>query len=436
MLRLTCLLIVTTALLAVGRPARADLPETAALLYGQRFADAQATAGLEDDQALIGQMERAAARTDDPQLREELTLAICSWALDEPDLLIEPGIAPRMWLESDQPEIGMVEAFLNRPWPELAPEHTADRAEFLLAAAMRLADDGQWEEASRVLSTGAALLTGPAMSADLFERYAAAQQEVGTIRTLMETARHERSLRTVLHLALALAANYPTQIADWIDGLPAGDRAVLLLMACEPDDRTADENIEVAEWLLILTDPEHRIFDDKARPEMLALARMYVADGLAMCGADQQGRVTELTQLDRLLVDRLQAEDVVAIPPTVAPRCRRLHDQRRVNATEDWHPVAEIRTGDTVSIAAEGRWHTYWGGGPEHMCGPEGHGQGEARYGHLIGRIGGGEPFDILDGTVFIAEADGTLELVCSDDRRSDNAGYLTVTIDITPADN
>ncbi len=435
MLRLTCLLIVTTALLAVGRPARADLPETAALLYGQRFADAQATAGLEDDQALIGQMERAAARTDDPQLREELTLAICSWALDEPDLLIEPGIAPRMWLESDQPEIGMVEAFLNRPWPELAPEHTADRAEFLLAAAMRLADDGQWEEASRVLSTGAALLTGPAMSADLFERYAAAQQEVGTIRTLMETARHERSLRTVLHLALALAANYPTQIADWIDGLPAGDRAVLLLMAREPDDRTPAENLDVAQWLLVISNPTNDVLDGKAVVDALQLARLHVADGLATCPPDST-LASDLAALDEQIIARLDAEGVVTVSRMVTPRCRRLHDQRRVNAADDWDPVAEIRAGDTVSIAAEGRWHTYWGGGPQHMCGPEGHGQGDARYGHLIGRIGGGEPFDILDGTVFIAEADGTLELVCSDDRRSDNAGYLTVTIDITPADN
>jgi hypothetical protein len=435
MLRLTCLLIVTTALLAVGRPARADLPETAALLYGQRFADAQATAGLEDDQALIGQMERAAARTDDPQLREELTLAICSWALDEPDLLIEPGIAPRMWLESDQPEIGMVEAFLNRPWPELAPEHTADRAEFLLAAAMRLADDGQWDEASRVLSTGAALLTGPAMSADLFERYAEAQQEVGTIRTLMETARHERSLRTVLHLALALAANYPTQIADWIDGLPAGDRAMLLLMAREPDDRTPAENLDVAQWLLVISNPTNDVLDGKAVVDALQLARLHVADGLATCPPDST-LASDLAALDEQIIARLDAEGVVTVSRMVTPRCRRLHDQRRVNAADDWDPVAEIRAGDTVSIAAEGRWHTYWGGGPQHMCGPEGHGQGDARYGHLVGRIGGGEPFDILDGTVFTAEADGTLELVCSDDRRSDNAGYLTVTIDITPADN
>ncbi len=435
MLRLTCLLIVTTALLAVGRPARADLPETAALLYGQRFADAQATAGLEDDQALIGQMERAAARTDDPQLREELTLAICSWALDEPDLLIEPGIAPRMWLESDQPDISVVEAFLNRPWPELAPEHTADRAEFHLAAAMRLADDGQWDEASRVLSTGAALLTGPAMSADLFERYAEAQQEVGTIRTLMETARHERSLRTVLHLALALAANYPTQIADWIDGLPAGDRAMLLLMAREPDDRTPAENLDVAQWLLVISNPTNDVLDGKAVVDALQLARLHVADGLATCPPDST-LASDLAALDEQIIARLDAEGVVTVSRMVTPRCRRLHDQRRVNAADDWDPVAEIRAGDTVSIAAEGRWHTYWGGGPQHMCGPEGHGQGDARYGHLVGRIGGGEPFDILDGTVFTAEADGTLELVCSDDRRSDNAGYLTVTIDITPADN
>jgi len=112
----------------------------------------------------------------------------------------------------------------------------------------------------------------------------------------------------------------------------------------------------------------------------------------------------------------------------------------RIFAYRDWQSVGvQVQAGDVLQIRAQGDW-MYTPG--EHH-GPEGH----ARYfapgfyplpnvpgGALIGRIGeDSEPFYVGKRVTWEAMQDGLLYLRIDDDILSDNDGWVTVEINITP---
>jgi len=115
--------------------------------------------------------------------------------------------------------------------------------------------------------------------------------------------------------------------------------------------------------------------------------------------------------------------------------------QPRIYAYRDWQSMGvQLHPGDLVHIRVRGEWlYT-----PGEYHGPEGH----ARYpapmfypiphvagGVLIGRIGEtGQPFVVgRGGSIGVGEA-GLLCLRINDDLLSDNAGYVTVEIEVTRA--
>jgi hypothetical protein len=114
----------------------------------------------------------------------------------------------------------------------------------------------------------------------------------------------------------------------------------------------------------------------------------------------------------------------------------------RVYAYRDWQTVGvQVDPGDRVHIRARGTWlYT-----PGEYHGPEGH----ARYpapntypinavagGVLLGRFGeAGDPFLVGRGGTFVAHHEGFLYLRINDDILSDNKGYVTVEVSVTPAE-
>ncbi len=407
-------------------------PNSAELIYGDRIVAAQTTHATNDDQALVDQMARAAAKTDDTDLQHDLAEIICTWALEK-DLTIEPAIAPRLWMQLGEPDIDSVNALLAmlEASPD-APELAIARLEFLLAAADRLEAAGLWAESLTYLDAGQALLTDD--MDDAFKTvYIARLRATKDIREQMVTITQAPTPRARLILAIQLAETHPEQILDWLDeSIPQGDYDALALMAFEPADRTPRENRTLAEWCLLLADPDLNMGDELRIP-LLNIARQYATDALAGCDPDS-GLHATLTDLDAQAAQLLRDAGVADVP-MLSPRVRPTWQRLRVHADRTWQPALEIRAGDEVAITATGKWHTFWGAGKDHIAGPEGHGDTPAnRYGQLIARVGDGPQFDVLAGITFTADADGELQLACHDERRTDNAGYMTVTIQITPA--
>ncbi|MBN2005966.1 MAG: hypothetical protein JXA21_21590 [Anaerolineae bacterium] len=116
--------------------------------------------------------------------------------------------------------------------------------------------------------------------------------------------------------------------------------------------------------------------------------------------------------------------------------------QPRVYAYRDWQSVGiQVHSWDTLYIRAEGTWlYT-----PGEYHGPEGHRTylspdtypiNAVPGGVLIGRFGkDGEPFYVGRGGTFVADREGFLYLRINDDILSDNEGYVTVEVEVTPAE-
>ncbi len=114
----------------------------------------------------------------------------------------------------------------------------------------------------------------------------------------------------------------------------------------------------------------------------------------------------------------------------------------RVYAYRDWQSQGILlQKGDWVQVRAQGRWlYT-----PKEYNGPEGH----RRYlapdfyplpgvagGALIGRIGEeGTPFYVGRYVNFRVDQEGMFYLRIDDDILSDNDGYVTVVVTVTPAE-
>ena len=117
-------------------------------------------------------------------------------------------------------------------------------------------------------------------------------------------------------------------------------------------------------------------------------------------------------------------------------------DSIRIFAYRDWQSTdLLVEQDDLLTINAEGNWlYT-----PGEYHGPEGHRRyvSPAFYplpgvpgGALIGRIGEeGEPFHVGKSLRWRAERDGLLYLRIDDDILSDNEGYVTVEVQVDPAE-
>lgn len=113
----------------------------------------------------------------------------------------------------------------------------------------------------------------------------------------------------------------------------------------------------------------------------------------------------------------------------------------RIYAYRDWQSTGlRVQQGDMLNLEAEGSWlYT-----PDEYHGPQGHRHYRAPSfyplpsipgGALIGRIGEeGEPRYVGDGMRWRAQSDGLLYLRIDDDILSDNEGFVTVRVQIDPA--
>lgn len=113
----------------------------------------------------------------------------------------------------------------------------------------------------------------------------------------------------------------------------------------------------------------------------------------------------------------------------------------RVYAYRDWQSLGiQLNPGDVVRLRAQGTWlYT-----PGEYHGPEGHHKYPAPNtypingvpgGVLIGRFGdAGAPFIVGRGQTLVADAAGLLYLRINDDILTDNEGYVTIEVNVTPA--
>ncbi len=126
----------------------------------------------------------------------------------------------------------------------------------------------------------------------------------------------------------------------------------------------------------------------------------------------------------------------------LGPQNQSAMSQPRIYAYRDWQSVGiQVHPWDTLYIRAEGSWlYT-----PGEYHGPEGHRtyRSPDTYpinavpgGVLIGRFGeDGEPFYVGRSGTFVADREGFLYLRINDDILSDNEGYVTVEVEVTPAE-
>ncbi len=95
----------------------------------------------------------------------------------------------------------------------------------------------------------------------------------------------------------------------------------------------------------------------------------------------------------------------------------------QINAVDDWKEVAPVRKGEVLEITASGSW-TPNVKVPNTMYGP----QGFANGAYLQGKIGD-KVYRINTGITIKVESDGVLSMRMEDSIRSDNGGFVTVTI-------
>jgi hypothetical protein len=115
----------------------------------------------------------------------------------------------------------------------------------------------------------------------------------------------------------------------------------------------------------------------------------------------------------------------------------------RIFAYRDWQSVGiQVQAGDVLQIRAKGSWMYT----PDEYHGPEGHAHyraprfyplPDAPGGALIGRIGeNGNPFYVGRRVTWGAGQDGLLYLRIDDDILSDNDGWVTVEVSVSPGES
>ncbi len=114
----------------------------------------------------------------------------------------------------------------------------------------------------------------------------------------------------------------------------------------------------------------------------------------------------------------------------------------RIYAYRDWQSLGiQLNPGDVIRLRAHGTWlYT-----PGEYHGPEGHHKYPSPNtypingtpgGILIGRFGdNGAPFIVGRGGTFVADAGGLLYLRINDDILTDNEGYVTIEVSVTPSE-
>lgn len=113
----------------------------------------------------------------------------------------------------------------------------------------------------------------------------------------------------------------------------------------------------------------------------------------------------------------------------------------RIYAYRTWQSIGvRVEQGDLIRVGADGSWlYT-----PDEYHGPEGHARFSAPSfypisgagGTLIGRIGeAGPPFYVGARAYLSADRSGLLYFRINDDVLSDNDGYVTVAVDVTPVE-
>jgi len=116
--------------------------------------------------------------------------------------------------------------------------------------------------------------------------------------------------------------------------------------------------------------------------------------------------------------------------------------QPRIYAYRDWQSLGiQVNPGDLIRMRAQGTW-LYTPGeyhGPEghrHYVAPNTYPINRVAGGVLLGRIGeDGYPFIVGRGGTFVADQRGFIFLRINDDILSDNEGYVTVEVIVTPAE-
>ncbi len=114
---------------------------------------------------------------------------------------------------------------------------------------------------------------------------------------------------------------------------------------------------------------------------------------------------------------------------------RPLWGKFQISASRPWQTTLTVHKGDRVTISAEGLWSLKAGGGQRYITTPEGRPFGNNLLGNIAVRVGRGEMFLVASEGEFTAKADGVLQMQANDDSLSNNAGSLTVTVRIEPAD-
>ncbi|MGC9357773.1 MAG: hypothetical protein ACP5GX_07900 [Anaerolineae bacterium] len=133
---------------------------------------------------------------------------------------------------------------------------------------------------------------------------------------------------------------------------------------------------------------------------------------------------------------------VLWIRSSVGPLAQQDLSHPRIYAYRDWQSIGvQVDPGDRIYIRAQGRWlYT-----PEEYHGPEGHREYRAPNtypipsipgGILLMRVGEkGRIFPVGRGGTFVAEQSGKIYFRINDDILSDNEGYVTVEVEVTPAE-
>jgi hypothetical protein len=131
---------------------------------------------------------------------------------------------------------------------------------------------------------------------------------------------------------------------------------------------------------------------------------------------------------------------VLIVQEMILPMSHEALTSPRIFAYRDWQSVGvQVQAGDVIQIRAKGNWMYT----PGEYHGPEGH----ARYrapnfyplpnvpgGALIGRVGErGEPFYAGRRVTWRVEQAGLLYLRIDDDILSDNDGWVTVEVSLSP---
>jgi len=137
-----------------------------------------------------------------------------------------------------------------------------------------------------------------------------------------------------------------------------------------------------------------------------------------------------------LVVSSARVRMLTGYARPVTGQLRRRWGRFRIDAAKGWQPALPVRKGDRVTISAEGAWSLRPGWGQDYICTPDGRGEGDSRWGHLVAQVGEGEEFFVGGDCTFAAEEDGMLRLRIheSPDQLHDNEGHATVTVQIQPA--